>query len=156
MLRFLHAGADGQDTRFRHVDLVMLSGLQTWMVLLLMVAIYDINCQYRIWFERRIAAFCALGLKFVSILRTNFPKTTVGVGKFHLPGHNAKCRFKFSFHFLPGVGMTDGEASERNWTEMNGLALRTREMSAGHRHDVINFFNNDMNLRKLVGMREWL
>lgn len=52
--------------------------------------------------------------------------------------------------------MTDGEASERNWTEMNGLALRTREMSAGHRHDVINFFNNDMNLRKLVGMREWL
>ena len=52
--------------------------------------------------------------------------------------------------------MTDGEAAERIWSILNVLAARTREMSPGHRHDVINHFYNDMNLRRLQGIGETL
>ena len=49
--------------------------------------------------------------------------------------------------------MTDGEALERIWALFNALALRTKEMSSGHRHDVINDFHSDMNVRRLHAMR---
>ncbi|KAI1784480.1 hypothetical protein LXA43DRAFT_1101350 [Ganoderma leucocontextum] len=48
--------------------------------------------------------------------------------------------------------MTDGEALERIWSVFNSLALRTKEMSSGHRHDVINNFHSDMNVRRLHAM----
>ena len=44
--------------------------------------------------------------------------------------------------------MTDQEAAERNWAIQNGLGSRVREMNAGHRHDVINFFYDDANFRR--------
>ncbi|PCH35458.1 hypothetical protein WOLCODRAFT_156151 [Wolfiporia cocos MD-104 SS10] len=43
--------------------------------------------------------------------------------------------------------MTDGEAAERVWAVLNVLGARTWEMSAGHRHDVINDHHSDMNVR---------
>ncbi|THG97971.1 hypothetical protein EW026_g4122 [Hermanssonia centrifuga] len=66
------------------------------------------------------------------------------------------CRYKYSLHYLPGVGMTDGEAPERIWASLNALALRTREMSSGHRHDVINDFHTDMNIRRTHDMSHFL
>lgn len=60
--------------------------------------------------------------------------------------------FKFSFNWLPGVAMTDGEAPERIWAILNGLASRTQEMSSGHRHDIINDFYGDWNVRRVHGI----
>ncbi len=143
--------------RFANVDFAMLSGLRLWRNLFMHVSAYDINCQYRINFEKRMQAFRELTMPFSSIpsfsLREKyFPYTLAGVGKFHIPAHNASCRYKFSFHFLPGVGMTDGEAPERIWATLNALGLRTREMSSGHRHDVINNFHTDMNIKRTHDM----
>ena len=115
---------------------------------------YDCWCQYRkhrdVRLERIIKDFPELETVQVKY----FPWTLGGIGKFHAPAHTAACRSKFSFHFMPGVGMTDGEAPERIWAIPNSLALRTKEMSSGHRHDVISDFHNDMNCRRLHGMRE--
>ncbi|KAH9911315.1 hypothetical protein B0H21DRAFT_704746, partial [Amylocystis lapponica] len=63
--------------------------------------------------------------------------------------HEKDCRNRFSFYILPGVGMTDGEAPERIWATLNAIASRTKEMSSGHRHDVINDFHSDMNARRV-------
>ncbi len=84
-----------------------------------------------------------------------FPTTRMGVGKFHLPAHNAACRYKFAFQYLPGVGQTDGEALERIWSILNLLAARTREMAEGHRHDVINYFYGEMNTLRTLKIGEY-
>ncbi|PSS00733.1 hypothetical protein PHLCEN_2v4114 [Hermanssonia centrifuga] len=142
--------------RFANVDFAMVSGLHRFMDLPMHVSAYDINCQYRINFDRRMEEFRTRGMEFASIrIRLKyFPWTIAGVGKFHLPAHKASCRYKYSFRYLPGVGMTDGEAVERIWASLNTLALRTREMASGHRHDTINDFQNDMNVRRVHGIGE--
>ena len=85
-----------------------------------------------------------------SIDTSDFPFTVVSaVGKLQLPAHIESCRYKFSYYYLRGAGMTDGEALERIWSILNSLAARTKEMTTGHRHDVLNDFYGDMNVRKL-------
>ena len=135
----------------------MLSGLQHWMQLKFHVSAYDINCQYRIHFWERLAKikkqfFINNVSAFKSIKQFVFPTIRSGVGKFHEPAHKLDCRLQYSFHYLLGAGQTDGEAPERIWASTVFLGLRTREMSAGHRHDIINFFHNDMNWRRTCGI----
>ncbi len=141
---------------YAYVDYSHISGLQRWMQVLLHISAYDINCQYRINFATRMKAFRE---KFTghlsSITQTYFPPTILGIGKFHLPAHIPSCRFKYSFNWLPGVGMTDGEALERIWSFLNALAARAKEMTSGHRHDFLNDVFNDMNIRRLCGLREY-
>ncbi|KAI0338086.1 hypothetical protein BDW22DRAFT_1338518 [Trametopsis cervina] len=135
---------------FDAVDLCMLSGLRKWLGLRLHISAYDINCQYRIKFWERIAKIQGMITNkklpaLITIKNFKFPATRAAVGKFHEAAHKLACRLWNSFHYLPGAAQTDGEALERVWTHVTGLALRTREMSAGHRHDTINFFHDDMN-----------
>ena len=115
---------------------------------------YDINCQYRINWKTRLAN---IKHKFSSLtcMAKNLdvhPATLIAIGKFHLPAHKESCRFKFSYNFLPGVGLTDGEASERQWAWLNGISTRAKEMTWGHRHDTLNNFWNDMNVRRQHSM----
>lgn len=134
--------------------MAMLCGLQLWMQLEMFISAYDINCQYRINFGARMEAFRKMTMDFTTIDWKHFPWTLAGVGKFHLPAHSPLCRFKWSFNYLPGVGMTDGEAPERIWSILNLLAMRTREMSPGHRHDTLSFFFSDLNVRRVHGIGE--
>ena len=76
------------------------------------------------------------------------------VPKFHAPAHKRECRYTFSLDYLEGTGRTDGEAVERTWSEQNGLALRTREMNEGHRHDTINDFHGHGNDRRTTTIGE--
>ncbi|PCH37343.1 hypothetical protein WOLCODRAFT_83933 [Wolfiporia cocos MD-104 SS10] len=142
--------------RFANVDFTMLSGLQPWMDLLLHISGYDINCQYSINFDKRMAKVRDHLDEFVSIGSVHFPDTEHGVGKLHEQMHCALCHFLFSFYLLPGVGMTDGKAAERVWAVLNALEAPTQEMSVGHRHDVINDHHSDMNVRQVhsLGMFE--
>ena len=139
--------------RFAYVDYCMCSGLAPYFTLCRHCSGYDINCQYRIHFKSRIRElqeqFPTLSVFQIMF----FPYTLPGIGKFHAPAHTSSCRTAYSYNFLPGVGMTDGEALERIWSVFNSLALRTKEMSSGHRHDVINDFHSDMNIRRLHAMR---
>ena len=134
--------------RFANVDFAMASGLKHWKELRLHVSGYDINCQYRIHFKKRMAWLGEQTGSLPSVSGARFPTTLAAVGKFHLPAHKASCRYKYSYHWLPGVGMTDGEAPERIWAILNDIGGSTREMTAGHRHDVINDHHSDMNVRR--------
>lgn len=120
------------------------------------VRAYDINCQHCIHFDLRMTHFTQNAGLYTSLKHYVFPTTVLGVGKFHLPAHKPSCRWKFSFHYLPGVGMTDGEALERIWSVLNTLGSSTREMSTGHRHDVINDHHSDMNIRRMHSAGELL
>ncbi|RPD55070.1 hypothetical protein L227DRAFT_475895, partial [Lentinus tigrinus ALCF2SS1-6] len=134
------------------VDYCMCAGLRRWSFLLWHCNGYDINCQYRKHHRRRIMDMQANFPNLLSIRIDYMPYTLPAIGKFHAPAHTASCRCKYSYNYLPGVGMTDGEAAERIWAILNLLAARTREMSPGHRHDAINHFYNDMNIRRLQGL----
>ncbi|EMD36363.1 hypothetical protein CERSUDRAFT_52053 [Gelatoporia subvermispora B] len=140
--------------RFANVDFATISGLQRWMQCLLLIAGYDINCQYRKNFEKRMEWFRAHQDRLRSIRHARFPMTLSVIGKFHLPAHTASCRYKFSYYWMPGAAMTDGEAPERIWAVLNSLACRTREMAVGHRHDIINDHHSDMNVRRTHDMGE--
>lgn len=55
---------------------------------------------------------------------------------------------------MEGVGRTDGEGIERNWSEMNGVANSTSEMGPGSRHDTLDDHFGHHNFRKYVGIGE--
>ena len=131
----------------------MCSGLAPYVTICRHCNGYDINCQYRIHFRQRIKDWRKMFPTLKGFQIKYFPYTLAGIGKFHAPAHTASCRTAYSYNFLPGVGMTDGEALERIWSVFNALATRTKEMSSGHRHDVINDFHSDMNVRRVHAMR---
>ncbi|TFK79239.1 hypothetical protein K466DRAFT_505889, partial [Polyporus arcularius HHB13444] len=141
---------------FCWVDYCMCSGLQRWLCLKRMSNGYDINCQYRKKFCIRIQDIQKRFPHLSTIRVKLFPWTLPAIGKFHAPAHTASCRCKYSYNYLPGVGMTDGEAAERIWAILNNLASRTKEMSPGHRHDIMNDFYSDMNVRRLHAIGDLL
>ncbi|KAJ3477374.1 hypothetical protein NLI96_g10506 [Meripilus lineatus] len=56
----------------------------------------------------------------------------------------------------PGVGRTDGEGIERDWSGLNSLATSIREMGPGSRHDTLDDHFGDWNFRWTVALPEEL
>lgn len=137
--------------RFVNVDAAWLSGLKAYQSLFLLVAIYDIACQYMINFFARMAGARSSLAELATLSpedATNFPQIIFGVPKWHEMAHQALCRYIFGLRYLPGMGQTDGEAQERTWSLLNALSFRTREMASGHRHDTICDFVDYSNMRR--------
>ncbi|KAA1479985.1 hypothetical protein DENSPDRAFT_789779, partial [Dentipellis sp. KUC8613] len=106
---------------------------------------YDIACQFCKNFLKRMRNF---PVEF-QVEVTNKEIIFI-IPKFHLPAHGASCQVRYSFNFIEGVGRTHGEGIEANWSETNGAALSTREMSFAARHETLNDFFGAMNWRKTV------
>ena len=83
--------------------------MQPWMDLKMLISGYDINCQYRKKFCTRIQDIQERFPHLSSIRALYFPWTLPAIGKFHAPAHTSSCRCKYSYNYLPGVGMTDGK-----------------------------------------------
>ncbi|THU81370.1 hypothetical protein K435DRAFT_873405 [Dendrothele bispora CBS 962.96] len=60
------------------------------------------------------------------------------IGKFHEPAHLQKNHQQYSLNLIKGVGMTDGEGSERIWSAHNAVSYSTRPMAPGTRHDILD------------------
>ncbi|KAI0669304.1 hypothetical protein C8Q78DRAFT_1070866 [Trametes maxima] len=136
--------------QYLYVDFALVSCLQRYLTLLLLMGAYDIHCQYIRNLRKRLQKEFEVSLEELdSIVSTDLPEIVAGVGKYHLCMHKGECRYKHSLHFLPSVGMTDGETLERIWAVTNVIARQTKEMSAGHRHDVLNDHYSDLNLRRV-------
>ncbi|EEB99993.1 hypothetical protein MPER_00171, partial [Moniliophthora perniciosa FA553] len=114
-------------------------------VLMLYIS-YDIACQWYKNFRTCMAAMPGY-LQIPSSTMLHFK-----VPKFHLPAHVPSCFAPFSFNFTKGVGKTDGEAIERNWSNLNSIARCVSMMTAGGRFDTIDDFCNFSNWRKTVGL----
>ena len=76
------------------------------------------------------------------------------VPKFHLPAHVPRCWAPYSFNFAKGVGRTDGEGVERNWSWLNGIARSLSMMGPGGRSDTLDDFCNYHNWRKTTALGE--
>ena len=131
--------------RWLHVDFATIKGIETWKNLPFIISLYDVNCQHGKNFLDRISDW--VNISGLPIFRRCVPK-------YHLIGHKEACRWYHSFWYMPGVGVTDGEAPERRWASSNAIARSTREMSSGHCHDVSNLHSGDYNIQKTFNMGE--
>ena len=95
-----------------------------------------------------------MGAAFPEKWRINMSEVDIQflVPKFHLPAHIESCHRSFSFNYASFVGRTDGEAPERGWSDLNGLAYSTREMGPGSRQDTIEDHLGDWNWKKITSM----
>jgi Kyakuja-Dileera-Zisupton transposase len=87
-----------------------------------------------------------------SLRPTSMPLIQCKVPKFHLPAHRSDCHSRFSFNFTRGVGRTDGEGVERNWSWLNGTAASTSQMGPGSRMDTLDDFMGFYNHQKVVNL----
>lgn len=129
------------------MDYMFYAGLQTAPLAKLVVS-YDIACQWGINFHKRMHH------KFPDdwfVNKDNLDVTLL-VPKFHLPAHVEKCHREYSFNYTKFVGRTDGEAPERGWAKINGLAGSTKEMGPGSCWDTLEDHMGDANWKKFVGM----
>ncbi|KAI1788225.1 hypothetical protein LXA43DRAFT_895044 [Ganoderma leucocontextum] len=145
--------------KFLYVDFTLLSALQHYRSLHMIMSSYDINCQYIKNLPcRLIAQFPSEQIKpFKSIQSAELPEHVVaGIGKYHAPMHTAECRPFFSLNNLPGAGDNFGENAEQKWADIEGISRATKEMAPGHRHDRLNDQNSDANTKLVHGMVDYL
>jgi len=120
------------------------SGLQEGLI------IYDINCQFLIHFEDRIA-------EVDQYLELDPRMKILGaVGKFHLADHVDSCFSKWTLNFLKGAGHIDGEIMETLWSGMNKVSAAARSMTKAHRQETLDDYMRDSNWKKTVGIGKFL
>ncbi|KAJ7738811.1 hypothetical protein B0H16DRAFT_1465657 [Mycena metata] len=131
--------------KYSNMDYLFFSSL-IGITLLTVVASYDIACQWARNFWARASAMPA-NLKLPAGLTMLFK-----VPKFHLPPHVKSCHGPYSFNYTKGVGRTDGEGVERNWSWLNGAAQSVSVMGPGSREDTIDDLCGFSNWRKTVDL----
>ncbi|KAI0060273.1 hypothetical protein BV25DRAFT_1871286 [Artomyces pyxidatus] len=138
--------------RYCNMDFVLLSTIaQTAAEMKSMVLSYDIACQYSKNFKRRMDQF---PVDFrIDVSQTSI---TFVVPKFHLLAHGTSCQVSYSLNFTEGVGRTCGEGIEAGWSDTNGAALSTREMSSENRHEALDDLFGAINWRKTISLDDQL
>lgn len=108
---------------------------------------YNIACQWSIYLKLRLEDFpCHLHIDLsVGEIRYAIPK-------YHFNVHKEKGHNQFSLNLMEGVGRTDGEEVERNWSQHDGTAANTREMGPGFCEDTLESHFDYANWRKLTGL----
>ncbi|KAH8978663.1 hypothetical protein EDB86DRAFT_2836597 [Lactarius hatsudake] len=74
----------------------------------------------------------------------------MGIGLFHIHGHQDSCLPRFSPSYIPGAKQVDGEIIETLWAPLNNISRSTRGMSLVHRQEVLDTHMNHSNWKKLV------
>ena len=131
--------------RYCNMDYVLLSALAPCRLSSVFIS-YDIACQFKLGFEKRMKDL-PLELQLSNSVRTDW-----GIPKCHCPAHKLPCQAPHSLNLKPGVGRTDGEGIERSWSEMNHVANSTKEMGPGSRHDTLDDQFGHHNWRKKVAL----
>ncbi|KAJ6447332.1 hypothetical protein C8R47DRAFT_999818, partial [Mycena vitilis] len=131
--------------RYCNMDYLFFSSL-IGMTLLCVIASYDIACQWGINFWGRAKNMPA-HMKLPDGLKVIFK-----VPKFHLPPHVKKCHGPYSFNFTKGVGRTDGEGVERNWSWLNWASHFISVMGSGAREDTMDDLCGFVNWKKTVDL----
>lgn len=126
------------------MDYVYLSSI-AGVALLLILASYDIACQFFPGLPRRIHQLPARLQPSVP-LKNIVPK----VPKAHIYTHNEKCHGPFSFNWTKGAGRTDGEGIERLWSMLNKAALSVREMTPAARRETVDDLCGFINWCKVI------
>lgn len=115
--------------------------------LLMLVLSYDIACQW----SRNLAARIPKFPLSMQLDLSNMSVTTV-IPKFHIYAHGKSCQSRWSLNYLRWMARTDGEGVEREWSHINPVALSTRLMGPGGRHNTLDDHWGAWNWRKVVGL----
>ncbi|KAJ7815837.1 hypothetical protein B0H13DRAFT_2242544 [Mycena leptocephala] len=143
MFRPLGTGDLQKGERYSNMDYLFFSSL-IGITVITIVASYDIACQWsRNFLTRAKAMPDAMKLP-------NWIKMLFKVPKFHLPPHVKECHGPYSFNYTKGVGRTDGEGVERNWSWLNHAARSISVMGPGSREDTIDDLCGFSNWKKTV------
>jgi hypothetical protein len=110
------------------MDFILFSALLN-AILLYLILSYDIVCQYSKFFWQRMK-----GLPEAMHIDPKKVSVWFKVPNFHILGHRWPCHSPYSFHWMWGAGMTNGEDVEQNWEFTNGAAGSTKMMGPGGRH----------------------
>jgi hypothetical protein len=123
------------------MDFLVFSAILNTIILFLILS-YNITCQYcnNFW-------TCIEGLPEAMHLDPKKMSMWFKVSNFHILGHKWPCHSPFSFHWMWGAGMTNGEDVEQNWEFSNGAAGSTKMMGLGGRH---------VFLEGLFGFHNWM
>jgi hypothetical protein len=78
------------------------------------------------------------------------------IPKMHLLGHTQKCHIPYLLNYAPRAAQMCGEAIERMWAMMNGIAPSTREMGVGFCSDTINSHMAHHNWLKHIKMGKFV
>ena len=126
---------------------------------------YDIACQWSANLGRRLSrvpggrALSAGAAKFTAWLSTSggsasllWSKVKFAVPKFHLYMHILLCQARWSFLWLVGAALTDGEGCERIWSGANPAASSLREMGPGSMQDTMDDMCGYWNWQKTCGI----
>ncbi|KAH9028953.1 hypothetical protein EDB85DRAFT_1867506, partial [Lactarius pseudohatsudake] len=106
---------------------------------------YDVMCQWSIHMMERVAGSNFLKLPDNLELR-------LGIGLFHIHGHQDTCLARYSPSFIKGGRQIDGKTIETLWAPLNEITRSTRGMSTSHRREVIDDHMNDSNWKKLINL----
>ena len=109
---------------------------------------YDIACQYSKKIVKRFSNTFGTSAGVTSLVK----EALFAVPKMHVQGHKEDCQYCYSLNYMEHVGRTAGELIETAWAEANNIGPSTREMSPGHRHDVLNDLYDFWNWWKTFGM----
>ncbi|TFK87312.1 hypothetical protein K466DRAFT_491107 [Polyporus arcularius HHB13444] len=133
-------------------DFSLVSALQRYLELLLLLQSYDVNCQYLIRLLIRLLKIEAMLPHLKTIKSVKLPELRGSVGSFHVRMHKLDCQTKQNPEFLPGFGRTWGDQTEHTWAKHNLDAPMTKEMTTGHRQDRMNDGFADTNITKVHDM----
>ncbi|KAJ7432012.1 hypothetical protein B0H11DRAFT_1761190 [Mycena galericulata] len=133
--------------RYCNMDFILFSAILNTILLYLILS-YDIACQYSKNFWSRMR-----GLPEAMHIDPAKVAVWFKVPNFHILGHKWPCHSPFSFHFMWGAGMTDGEDVEQNWEFTNGAAGSTKMMGLGSRHAWLEYLFGFHNWMRTVSYR---
>jgi hypothetical protein len=78
------------------------------------------------------------------------------IPKMHILNHIERCQMEWNMNWLRYCGFTVGEMIETGWAVHNLTAGSTKEMNAGHRHDVVDDTSNHWNWEKMITLGAYL
>ena len=125
------------------MDFAFVNAMNYIPLIISVLLLYDIMCQFWVHFLSRIAGYLQLDAPF-AIKR--------GIGLFHVHGHIKECYPRYAPTFIPGAGMVDGEVIETLWNTLNHTASSARAMSWYHRQEYLDAHMADSNWKKLLRM----
>ncbi|SCZ93247.1 BZ3500_MvSof-1268-A1-R1_Chr6-2g08556 [Microbotryum saponariae] len=96
---------------------------------------YDIACNLSSHLCR-VSLFVTLSLSIGLV--HHLPRLEFALSSMHAYAHKWSCQVDFDPRFLPNFGLTDGEGTERLWSQLRGMIPMNRSSSASHRLENIN------------------
>jgi Kyakuja-Dileera-Zisupton transposase len=134
----LFLGEGQKNTDFGILKAILLTHVDPEQGLLL---IYDIVCQYIVYFLHRIGIHLPEGLQ-----------VDAAIGLFHVHAHKDECFFRYATTFIPGTGIVAGEILESLWSSLNSISPSARTATLAHRAEIIDDHASDSNHKKMLGI----